>query len=158
MPEARAPGHPVTMSQALRSDIRVVVADDHAPFRTRLAAAMTAAGMEVVGEAGNGEEALDLVRLLDPDVAVLDQRMPPLSGTDVTRSLRRDGSRARVLILSGYCDAEIVLGALGAGANGFVAKDASRREILDAVVRCAAGARVVPPWVDQAGAARAMVA
>lgn len=105
--------------------------------------------MRVVGVAHDGAHALDLARSEDPDVAVVDLRMPGLSGLDVAQALRDEGARTRVLIVSAYEERELVTGALAAGAHGFFSKSATGAEIADAAVRCSRGVRVTPPWFDQ---------
>ncbi|MDQ1663370.1 MAG: hypothetical protein QOJ68_3350 [Blastococcus sp.] len=102
---------------------RVVVADDQAVVRSGLRMILEAhEGIDVVGEAGNGEQALDLVRLLDPDVVLMDIRMPVLDGIEATRRLAAGGARTRVLMLTTYGLDEYVYEALQAGASGFFLK------------------------------------
>ena len=108
----------------MSSPVRVVLADDHRivreGIRDRLAAE---SDIEVVGEAANGREALDLVRRQRPDVVVLDVEMPEMTGVEVARAIRDEGLEARVLVLSGYDDAEYVGALLDAGAAGYLTKD-----------------------------------
>ena len=109
--------------------------------------------MRVVGVAHDGAHALALARSEDPDVAVVDLRMPGLSGLDVARTLREQGARTRVLIVSAYEEPELVSGALSAGAHGFFSKSSPGAAIADAAIRCSRGARVTPPWFDPGEAA-----
>ncbi len=138
------------MSSAGRSTraelVRVVVVDDHPFFRDGLSRGLRASGyIEVVGEAGNGREGLDLIRAELPDVAVLDYQMPGLDGLDVVHAVTREGLSTRTLILSALTDSSVVFRALEEGANGYLSKEARRAEIVDAVLRIARGATVVPP-------------
>ena len=114
--------------------MRVVIADDHVVVREGIRAVLEGLeGLEVVGEAGDGDEAIELVRRLDPEVVVLDVSMPGRTGLEVAGTLREDGSSTRVLILSMHDDPEYVLHAVRAGADGYVLKDVSPAELRDAV-------------------------
>ena len=126
--------------------VRVLVADDHPVFRAGLSRALTASGeVEVVGEAATGPQALELIRLHRPDVALLDLQMPGLDGVQVAAVVRGDGLATRVLIVSAYADPEQVFDALEHGAAGFVHKEAMPAEIVAGVLTCAAGGDVVSP-------------
>ena len=124
---------------------RVLVADDHVAYRHGVVRALERAGLEVVAEAGDGAEALALVRSLEPDVALLDLRMPEASGSEVAAVLREEGSATRVLVLSAYLEPEVVGAALLAGVYGYLSKDASRAAIVCAVSAAADGEPVLPP-------------
>jgi RNA polymerase sigma factor (sigma-70 family) len=115
--------------------LRVVIADDHTVVRQGIRSVLEEIeGLVVVAEAGDGQEALDRVAELSPDVVVLDVSMPVKSGLDVTRELREDGGRdVRILILSMHEDPEYILQAVRAGADGYVLKDAAPAELRDAV-------------------------
>ena len=114
--------------------MRVVIADDHTVVRQGIRGVLEEVdGLEVVAEAGDGKEALEAVRELGPDVVVLDVTMPEMSGLDVARTLREEGSSARVLILSMHDDPEYVLQAVRAGADGYVLKDVSPAELRAAI-------------------------
>jgi two-component system nitrate/nitrite response regulator NarL len=112
---------------------RVLVADDHTAYRSSVVRALEGAGLEVVAEARDGAEALELARQLEPDVALLDLRMPEASGSEVAAALRHEGSPTRVLVLSAYLEPEVVCAALLAGVHGYLSKDASRAAIVLAV-------------------------
>jgi two-component system, NarL family, nitrate/nitrite response regulator NarL len=99
----------------------------------------------VVAQAGNGREALDAIREHSPDVAVLDQRMPQLDGIAVTHAVTRDRLATQVLLVSAFAEGPTVYEALEAGAAGFLSKEATPLEILDAVVSAARGEKVLPP-------------
>jgi len=119
------------------SEVRALLADDHPAMRAGLRAEMESAGdIRVVSEATDGEEALRLVAESEPDVVVLDMVLPGLNGLEVARRLRETHPGVRVLVLSGYDDEVLVLGALEAGAAGYLLKE----EALEAVV---AAVRVV---------------
>ena len=114
---------------------RVVIADDHSVVRQGIRGVLEEIdGLEVVGEAGDGIEALGMVISLSPDVVVLDINMPERSGLEVTMALREEENPARVLILSMHDDPEYVLQAVRAGADGYVLKDVSPAELRDAVI------------------------
>jgi DNA-binding NarL/FixJ family response regulator len=114
--------------------LRLVIADDHSVARRGLRAMLEAeAGLSVVGEAVDGQEALDQVRQHRPDVAILDVRMPKLDGIRACKAIKRDVPATQVLILSAYDDDHYVFGLLEAGATGYVLKDAPDEEIIAAV-------------------------
>lgn len=114
--------------------IRVVVADDHAVVREGIRHVLERApGVEVVGEAGDGVEAMQIVEQQSPDVVVLDVSMPGLTGLEVTRRLRETGRAMGILILSMFDDPEYVLQAMRSGADGYVLKDAGPSELREAV-------------------------
>ncbi len=115
--------------------VRVVIADDHSVVRQGIRGVLEEVdGLEVVGEAGDGGEALALVSDLAPDVVVLDVNMPEKSGLEVTMELREEAHPARVLILSMHDDPEYVLQAVRSGADGYVLKDVAPADLRDAVV------------------------
>ena len=125
--------------------VRVVVADDHPFFRDGVARGLVHSGrIEVVAEAGDGREALELIRREDPDVALVDYEMPDIDGLGVVRAAVRDGLRTRVLLLSAHTESAVVYQALQEGAAGYLAKDSKRAEIVEAVLDVARGRTVVP--------------
>jgi DNA-binding NarL/FixJ family response regulator len=120
--------------------IRVVVADDQAVMRSGLRMILDAqADIEVVGEADDGAKGVELVRRLDPDVVLMDIRMPVLDGIAATRQLRDSSCRSRVLILTTYAVDDNLYEALRAGASGFFAKTDAPDQIVAAVRSAAAG-------------------
>jgi two-component system nitrate/nitrite response regulator NarL len=128
--------------------ITVVVADDHPLYRDGVVRALSASGqIEVVAEAGDGRAALAAIREHVPDVALLDYRLPELDGVAVAHALQRDGLSTRVLLVSAFTDSGVVYKALETGAAGFVSKESSREQIVDAVLACSRGENVVPPDV-----------
>lgn len=122
--------------------LRVLVADDHPLFRRGVARAIARhPGLTLVAEAQDGREAVELIDALEPDVAVLDQRMPGLTGTEVVAELhaRPEPPATALLLLSAFEDAELVAGAVRAGAGGYVGKTASQGAICEAILRAGAG-------------------
>lgn len=120
--------------------IRVLVADDHTIMREGICALLKQAGetagdMEVVGEAANGREAIDMSRQLKPDVVVMDISMPVLDGRESTRRILKELPGVKVLVLTQYDDREHVLSLIEAGASGFISKKAAFQELASAV-RC----------------------
>ncbi len=114
--------------------IRVLVVDDQALIRDSFRMILDVEpDIEVVGEAANGQEAVARVRELQPDVVLMDVRMPGLDGLGATQALTRAGSAARVLILTTYDADEYLYDAMRAGAVGFLLKDVRRDQLADAV-------------------------
>ena len=148
--EAPARTQPVTSDQRR---VRVVVADDHPLFREGIVRAVRdRPEFELVGEAADGRAALDEIRRLEPDVAVIDVKMPELDGLQVLNALQRDGSKTRVVLLSAFLDGAVVFQAVAAGAAAYLSKDAERRDICEAVAAVARGETVLSPGA-QAGIA-----
>jgi len=129
-------GRPLAPPAARRPalSIRVVLCDDHALLRETLRLLLAAhAEVDVVGEAGDGREAIALCERLAPDVALMDTAMPGLNGIEATAAIRRRCPRTRVLMLSGYGQEERVRAALAAGAAGYVVKNAPASAVLEAI-------------------------
>jgi DNA-binding NarL/FixJ family response regulator len=124
--------------------IRVVAADDHPAYLRATTETLKRAGLVVVAVSSNGEGVLDFVRALAPDVALVDLRMPGISGADVARTVRARYPETRVVILSAYDDREIVQIAIAAGATGYLSKDSTPEEIVRAVCRAADGEPTLP--------------
>jgi DNA-binding NarL/FixJ family response regulator len=128
--------------------IRVLLADDQTLVRAAFAMLVESArDMEVVGQAGNGLEAIALARAERADVIVMDVRMPELDGIEATRRIAADDDLAgvRILVLTTYDDDENVLAALRAGASGFLVKDTRPADLLDAIRTVAAGDALLSP-------------
>jgi two-component system nitrate/nitrite response regulator NarL len=126
--------------------VSVVVGDDHPLFRDGVVRALTSSGsIDVVAEADDGPSALALIREHGPQVALLDYRMPGLNGAQVAAAVRRDELPTRVLLISAHDESAIVYSALQEGAAGFISKESSRAELVDAVLNCAKGRDVVAP-------------
>jgi len=125
--------------------VRVIVADDHPFFRDGVARGLVRSGrIDVVGEAGDGREALEIIKREDPDVALVDYEMPGIDGLGVVHAAVRDGLRTRVLLLSAHTESAVVFQALQEGAAGYLSKDAKRDAIVEAVLDVARGRTVVP--------------
>lgn len=122
------------------ASIRVVLADDHAVVRQGIRDFLEESGViEIVAETGDGQTVQELIRQYQPDVAVLDIRMPGATGIEVARWVRDQGLLVRVLLLSAYDDDPFVIAALQAGAHGYVLKNADADQIVRAVIAVAAG-------------------
>jgi DNA-binding NarL/FixJ family response regulator len=130
--------------------IRVLLAEDQALVRDGLQMMLAAeADIEVVGEAADGREALELVRRLGPDVVLMDVRMPELNGIDATRRLTAAGSPVRVLVLTTFDLDEYVYEAMRAGASGFLLKDARREQLAAAIRTVVEGETLIDPAVTR---------
>jgi DNA-binding NarL/FixJ family response regulator len=132
--------------------IRVVVADDQPLVRAGLRAMLDLADdLALVGEAADGREAVDIARGAQPDVLLMDVRMPVLDGIEATRRITSDRSTAsvKVVVLTTFDVDEYVYGALRAGASGFLLKDAPPEQVLDAVRVVAAGEALLDPGVTR---------
>jgi DNA-binding NarL/FixJ family response regulator len=127
---------------------RVLLVDDHAMLRAGIATVLgSAPDLEVVGECADGHEAVDCAVELQPDVVLMDVEMPGGDGITATARLRELVPAARVLVLTTFDVDEYVLGALRAGATGFLLKTTPPRELLEAVRECAAGGAALGPTV-----------
>jgi two-component system nitrate/nitrite response regulator NarL len=132
------------------SSTRVVVADDHPVFRSGLVSAIQkTGGLDLIGQADSGRRALELIRDLEPEVAVIDLKMPELDGIQVMRAVAADGLSTRILFLSGYLQSTAIYRALEAGAQGYLSKDSSPDTICDAIVAVAGGQTVLSPDVQR---------
>ena len=130
--------------------IRVILADDHAVVRKGIRQVLEETGdIQVVAEAGDGEEALALVAEHRPEVLVLDIRMPRLSGVDVTRRVAAEYPGVRVLVLTAYDDDPYVFALLKAGAAGYILKTADSDELIRAVRAVAANRSALAPEIAQ---------
>ncbi len=130
--------------------IRVAVVDDQALMRTGFRMILESAGIEVVAEAENGRDALDIVRRHRPDVVLMDIRMPELDGVAATEQLMGDPSvESRILILTTFDLDEYVFAALQAGAAGFLLKDTPPEALIDAVEVIAAGDALLAPSITK---------
>jgi DNA-binding NarL/FixJ family response regulator len=120
--------------------IRVLLADDHTLVREGLKQLLgTAEGVEVAGEAADGDQALALVRANDYDVAVLDLSMPGLSGVDLVKRVKQEKPKLKVLVLSMHGERQYAARALKAGASGYLTKDSAAAQLVGAIRKIAAG-------------------
>jgi DNA-binding NarL/FixJ family response regulator len=125
---------------------RILLVDDQELLRMGFRMVLEAQeGLEVVGEAGDGAEAVELARELEPDVVLMDVRMPGMDGVQATRALVEGGSRSHVIILTTFDLDEYAYAALRAGASGFLLKDAPTADLLSAIRAVASGDAVVAP-------------
>jgi DNA-binding NarL/FixJ family response regulator len=125
---------------------RILLVDDQELLRMGFRMVLEAQdGLEVVGEAGDGAEAVALTRQLEPDVVLMDVRMPVMDGVEATRALVESGSRSHVIILTTFDLDEYAHAALRAGASGFLLKDAPTADLLSAIRAVASGDAVVAP-------------
>ncbi len=124
----------------MQETIRIVLADDHGMMRAGIAALIRSMdGFDVVGEAENGFELLELVREFEPDIALLDISMPQMSGTDAAARIKRDFPKVRTIALSMHDTEDWVLRALRAGVQGYVTKGAAATELKEALRAVASG-------------------
>jgi DNA-binding NarL/FixJ family response regulator len=134
--------------QAADRPVRLLLADDQPLLRTGFRMVLGAEGdLDIVGEAGDGAEAVDLARRLLPDVVLMDIRMPRLDGVGATKAIVAARLPVRVLILTTFDLDEYVVGALRAGASGFLAKDVPAEDLVAAIRTVAAGEAVVAPRI-----------
>jgi DNA-binding NarL/FixJ family response regulator len=130
--------------------IQVILADDQPLIRAGLRRLIEPTpDIDVAGEAGTGAEAVQLTRDTDPDVVVMDIRMPGIDGIEATQMITAGATHARVLMLTTFDDDDYVYGALRAGASGFLVKDMALEDILTAIRVVAAGDAIIAPGVTR---------
>ena len=127
------------MTQDEKSDITILIADDHSMVREGLRSMLNAPGLQVVGEASNGREAVSKAEACNPDVVLMDIRMPDMDGIEALRAIKSTQSHIQVIMVTTYRSTAYLLRALAAGAAGFVLKDISRDALLATVRTVAAG-------------------
>ena len=142
------------------NSIRVLIADDHAIVRDGVRALLALSeDITVVGEAANGQQAIELARTLSPDVILMDIAMPGLGGLEATIEIRKDNPQAKILVLTQYEDREYIRRFLKAGVSGYVLKKAAGAELTTAIRAVSRGGLVLDPDVareamrEQAGSA-----
>lgn len=133
------------MSAAAAAPVRVVLADDHRMLRESLRRSLAEAGIEVVGEAADGREAVERAVALRPHVVLMDITMPVLDGIEATREIRARTPDTAVVMLTMHSDDEMVVRAIRAGASGYLVKDCSVEEVVATVQRVAAGETALSP-------------
>jgi len=128
--------------------IRVLVVDDHPVVRVGVRHLLANdPEVEVVGEADSGPQALEQVAALQPDIVILDMRLPGSDGVEITRQLRRNHPEVKIVVLTAYRDEEYLLGALRAGAHAYLLKQASHEMLCDAIHRVYRGERLLSPML-----------
>ncbi len=139
----------------MAEEMRIVVADDHPLVREGMRSMFAKqGGMSVVGEAGDGEEAIGLVEHLAPDVLIIDASMSLVDGIEVSRHLRKRRLTTRILVVSAHDLDEYVIALMEAGADGYLTKTASSSQLIDAVKRVHRGERVLDSAIEQRIAVR----
>ena len=134
----------------MKDRIKVLLADDHAIVRMGLASLLgTKSDIKVVGEAANGDEAVELAQKRSPDVVLMDLMMPRKNGVDATAELHRLMPNVRVLILTTFGTSPEIADALSAGAAGALMKSVAKTDLVSAIRRIAAGERVISPEIEQ---------
>src|SRR5579872_4015062 len=128
--------------------LRILLADDHPLFRKGMRALLTAtAGLEVIGEATNGSEVVELAGTLQPDVILMDLQMPGINGIEATRQILHTSPHIRILVITLFEDDASVFTALRAGARGYVLKDAQEEEVLRAIQVIGSGGAIFSPSI-----------
>lgn len=128
------------------TSIRVLLVDDHAVVRLGLRSLlMNQPGFRIVGEAGTAAEAVSMARQARPDVILMDVRLPDGSGIEACRKIKAESPEARVVMLTSYSDEEAIVGAVMAGANGYLLKQADSERLTQAIRDAAAGASSLDP-------------
>lgn len=128
--------------------IRVLLADDQALFREGLDTLLSIhKDIQVIGQANNGQEAVDLALKLHPDVILMDMQMPVMNGISATRRVKQSLSDCRVIVLTTFTDKETIFDALRAGAVGYLLKDVGSAQLADAIRRTARGESILDPSV-----------
>jgi DNA-binding NarL/FixJ family response regulator len=122
-----------TVTDAETRPVRLLVADDHRMLRDGLRRSLVDSGIDVVGEASNGAEAVRLASQLHPDVILMDVTMPVLDGIEATRLIRSQNDRTQVVMLTMHGDADLMTRALQAGAAGYLVKDCSTEDVVAAI-------------------------
>lgn len=126
--------------------IRILIADDHHVVRRGLAFFLrTQKGFDIVGEAGNGKEAVELAKLLKPDIVLMDLMMPEMDGIQATRIIKREQPEIKIMMLTSFSDQDHVIPALEAGASGFQLKDIQPDELVQSIKKIMSGENQLHP-------------
>lgn len=140
----------LTRETPLMSDtkIRILLVDDHGIMREGLAAVLERdEGLEVIGQAGDGETALALFRELSPDVCIVDLRMSPMDGVEITQAMRDENPNARIVLLTTYDTDEDVFRGLKAGAASYLLKDVDSHVLVETIRAVHSGRKAIPPEI-----------
>lgn len=142
----------------MKPKTKILIADDHPLLREALCQVFSnQKDMEIVGQAGNGEEAIDLASQLKPDILVMDIMMPKFDGLEASRQIKKIAPNTAILILTAYDDDNYVLGLLEAGATGYLMKSAKGQDLVEAVRAVRAGESVLHPKIIEKLLKQAMV-
>jgi NarL family two-component system response regulator LiaR len=142
----------------LKPKTRILIADDHPLLREALCQVFSSQkDIEIVGEAGNGKEAIDLASQLKPDILIMDIMMPKFDGLEASRQIKRISPNTAILILTAYDDDNYVLGLLEAGATGYLMKSAKGQDLVEAVRAVRAGESVLHPKIIEKLLKQAMI-
>jgi DNA-binding NarL/FixJ family response regulator len=128
--------------------IRVVIVDDQPLFRDGLQTLLSfRSEIQVVGEASNGEQALNVIRAAAPDIVLIDLHMPVMNGVECTRTIRKEFPDCRIIVLTTFDDDEDVFGAIRAGANGYLLKGVPANKLVEAILLTMEGQSILQPSV-----------
>jgi len=133
--------------EAEPQEVRVLLVDDHDLFRTGLRNLLEDQGVQIVGEAAGGSEALQIVRETAPDIVIMDLNMPGMNGVEATRHMSRDAPLTRVIVLTISDQEQDVMDAILAGACGYLLKDASIQDLMQGIVAAAIGESLISPHI-----------
>lgn len=134
----------------MNNPIRILVVEDHHVVRQGLIALIkTVEDLQVIGEACDGRQAVELYRQHEPDITIMDLRLPIMTGVEAITEIRRDFPQARVIVLTTYDGDEDIYRALQAGARGYLLKDMSGDDLMDAIRTVHAGRSRIPPAIAQ---------
>jgi len=135
----------------MQKKIRVLIADDHSVVRSGLRLFMLAfSDLELVGEAENGNQAIEFCRLYEPDVVLMDLMMPDISGVEATREISIKFPKTKVLVLTSFPEQQLVHDAIAAGAIGYMLKTTSALDLVDAIRNAARGQSTFAPEAEKA--------
>lgn len=126
--------------------LTILIADDHPVYRQGLERAIAERPeLELVGSSSDGREALERLHELEPDVAVVDVRMPGLDGLKIVAAAKRDGLRTRIMLLTGYEDSAAAYSAIAEGAAGYISKASDHTELIESIINAGRGETVIAP-------------
>lgn len=127
--------------------MRVLIVDDHALVRSGIASLLTANDIEVVGEAGNGLEAIEEARRLKPDIILMDIKMPGCSGLEATRMIKEEMPQSKIVMVTAFDDDEDLFEAMKSGAVGYILKNVKAKDFIDLLSSVMRGEVAVSPWI-----------